>query len=358
VLRTWRDPTNLDSCESTTGSVVVTIRHDLSRRAAPGGRGRGPTCSRNSVDRGPETAHRELIGPYRSATRPPRRAHPRHRAHGRETCRCSRDPQQAPHQDRGRPRPPSGNHRRTRSTVRRRPPDPSHSAPAECRASHLASSSSRTRATLRTRREGGRQRAGRTGERRSADQGGRAGRRLRRQRRHHVRPRRSGVAGCRFRGPVRATCLGIRGGEVGALADGVDTRNRRRRGSYEPESWRSGQGQNRTADTTIFSRVLYQLSYLTVPRGSCHRLPRAASPLEAGASRRSTTTPGRRAGHRWRTCCLVRRADLTGFEPATSTLTGWRALQTAPQVLVVAPRVGRAGLEPATSGLKVRCSAS
>ncbi len=59
-------------------------------------------------------------------------------------------------------------------------------------------------------------------------------------------------------------------------------------------------------------------------------------------------------------------ADLTGFEPATSTLTGWRALQTAPQVLTVMlivprhdrPLVGRAGLEPATSGLKVRCSAS
>ena len=40
-----------------------------------------------------------------------------------------------------------------------------------------------------------------------------------------------------------------------------------------------GQGRGRTADTTIFSRVLYQLSYLTV-------------------------------------------ADLTGFEPATFSLTG------------------------------------
>jgi hypothetical protein len=32
---------------------------------------------------------------------------------------------------------------------------------------------------------------------------------------------------------------------------------------YEPEFSRSGQGRDRTADTTIFSRVLYQLSYLT-----------------------------------------------------------------------------------------------
>jgi integrase len=44
----------------------------------------------------------------------------------------------------------------------------------------------------------------------------------------------------------------------------------------------SGEGQNRTADTAVFSRVLCQLSYLAP-------------------------------------------AVRTGFEPATSTLTGWRA---------------------------------
>jgi hypothetical protein len=27
-------------------------------------------------------------------------------------------------------------------------------------------------------------------------------------------------------------------------------------------SWNGGEGQNRTVDTTIFSRMLYQLSYL------------------------------------------------------------------------------------------------
>jgi hypothetical protein len=45
-----------------------------------------------------------------------------------------------------------------------------------------------------------------------------------------------------------------------------------------------GEGQNRTADTAVFSRVLCQLSYLA-----------------------------------------SRPAVPTGFEPATSTLTGWRA---------------------------------
>ncbi len=33
-------------------------------------------------------------------------------------------------------------------------------------------------------------------------------------------------------------------------------------GPPESRSLHSGQGRNRTADTTIFSRVLYQLSYL------------------------------------------------------------------------------------------------
>ena len=35
--------------------------------------------------------------------------------------------------------------------------------------------------------------------------------------------------------------------------------------------WESAEGQNRTGDTTIFSRVLYQLSYLGTSRySSCH----------------------------------------------------------------------------------------
>lgn len=52
-----------------------------------------------------------------------------------------------------------------------------------------------------------------------------------------------------------------------------------------------GQGRGRTADLTIFSRALYQLSYLT------------------GHATGRTTWAGR-------------VAELTGFEPATFTLTG------------------------------------
>src|SRR4051812_9760565 len=67
-------------------------------------------------------------------------------------------------------------------------------------------------------------------------------------------------------------------------------------GSIWSGSISGGQGRGRTADLPIFSRTL-------VP----------------------TELPGRDAGSR------AGRAVLTGFEPATSTLTGWRALQAAPQ---------------------------
>jgi hypothetical protein len=64
-----------------------------------------------------------------------------------------------------------------------------------------------------------------------------------------------------------------------------DTSLQRRATGLRGTTWPAGgEGQNRTADTAVFSRVLCQLSYL------------AASP-----------------------------AVPTGFEPATSTLTGWRA---------------------------------
>ncbi len=62
-----------------------------------------------------------------------------------------------------------------------------------------------------------------------------------------------------------------------------------------------GQGRGRTADLTIFSRALYQLSYLTGLRA---RAARAAEPVRTPAGTRP-------AG-----------AELTGFEPATFTLTG------------------------------------
>ena len=37
----------------------------------------------------------------------------------------------------------------------------------------------------------------------------------------------------------------------------------------ESESDGGGEGQNRTVDTTIFSRMLYQLSYLATPGTAC-----------------------------------------------------------------------------------------
>src|SRR5271165_3774921 len=72
-------------------------------------------------------------------------------------------------------------------------------------------------------------------------------------------------------------------------------------GPHDPEPpSRSGDGsggrdRRRSGDLTLFRRALYQLSYPTPPR-------------------------------------RTEVADLTGFEPATSGLTGRRALQTAPQV--------------------------
>ncbi len=61
-----------------------------------------------------------------------------------------------------------------------------------------------------------------------------------------------------------------------------------------------GQGRGRTADLTIFSRALYQLSYLT-----------------GLGSRRAAAKPVRNRPAR-----MPAGAELTGFEPATFTLTG------------------------------------
>src|SRR5499426_957539 len=78
-----------------------------------------------------------------------------------------------------------------------------------------------------------------------------------------------------------------------------------------------GQGRDRTADLPLFRRTLIptELPDLALARG------------------------------RWA------RAVLTGFEPATSTLTGWRALQAALQDLMYcspprASRVPPTGFEP------------
>jgi hypothetical protein len=69
-----------------------------------------------------------------------------------------------------------------------------------------------------------------------------------------------------------------------------------------------GEGQNRTGDTTIFSRVLYQLSYLAAPTESNGRARPPAAPygsLDATPGSRSIAirAPGvaviRRAASPW-----------------------------------------------------------
>jgi hypothetical protein len=48
-----------------------------------------------------------------------------------------------------------------------------------------------------------------------------------------------------------------------AVTKSVATETQKQRPKAPQTAWLSdGEGQNRTADTTIFSRVLYQLSYL------------------------------------------------------------------------------------------------
>src|SRR5690625_2676186 len=68
----------------------------------------------------------------------------------------------------------------------------------------------------------------------------------------------------------------------------------------ELRTFASGQGRNRTADTTIFSRVLYQLSYLAVgpavsvradPGLPFRKKPRPASLARGGASESVRTRP-------------------------------------------------------------------
>src|SRR5690348_11366867 len=92
-----------------------------------------------------------------------------------------------------------------------------------------------------------------------------------------------------------------------------------------------GQGRGRTADLPLFRRTL-------VPT----ELPdRGWGPI----------LPGRRWAPR------TFPAVLTGFEPATSTLTGWRALLAALQDLVSQPKLACApnGIRTRAAALKGRC---
>ena len=84
-----------------------------------------------------------------------------------------------------------------------------------------------------------------------------------------------------------------------------------------------GQGRDRTADPRFFRPVLYQLSYLT---GSMY--PKTLEPV--GPS-------------------VLHMAGATGFEPATSGLTGRRELQTSPR-----PRSAPRGIRIPVAALKGR----
>ncbi len=82
-----------------------------------------------------------------------------------------------------------------------------------------------------------------------------------------------------------------------------------------------GQGRSRTADPRFFRPVLYQLSYLTKHPKPC---------------------PMRTSGK----ISSVVLAGATGFEPATSGLTGRRELQTSPRPRVVPPGEFESPLPP------------
>jgi hypothetical protein len=75
-------------------------------------------------------------------------------------------------------------------------------------------------------------------------------------------------------------------GELSTVNDGSESVNSTAEsqlgGSRELAGQESGEGQGRTADTAIFSRVLYQLSYLARDAGS---LPRQIARSAADSSR-------------------------------------------------------------------------
>ena len=73
------------------------------------------------------------------------------------------------------------------------------------------------------------------------------------------------------------------------------SRERRERKLFDYEGLRYGQGQNRTADTRIFSPLLYRLSYLATALEYCLKAPGSqdlrlcAASFSACASTKSMT---------------------------------------------------------------------
>jgi hypothetical protein len=104
-------------------------------------------------------------------------------------------------------------------------------------------------------------------------------------------------------------------------------------------TYTDGQGGNRTPDTTIFSRVLYQLSYLAQPHPSPHRPEKPPSTRSV----RSTELPGLR--HPYCTPPAKNRANRRRRNASRPT----KIRQTAADDPT--NQIAGAGFEPATFGL-------
>src|SRR2546423_11761191 len=81
---------------------------------------------------------------------------------------------------------------------------------------------------------------------------------------------------------MRSTVLAARGPPgKDAGSDACSARERPRTPPGDAPQPRDGEGRNRTGDTTIFSRVLYRLSYLARQRDGSGEPPRYTAPLHA-----------------------------------------------------------------------------
>ena len=114
----------------------------------------------------------------------------------------------------------------------------------------------------------------------------------------------------------------------------------------------SGQGQSRTADTTIFSRVLYQLSYLAeLPASKTRAAPAARVGGESGTNVRSSHASPAVPGHA--------RASEAARSARSNDRVRWLLNRTIMFRIALPGTVGAAdrsrmagaGFEPATSGL-------
>jgi hypothetical protein len=113
----------------------------------------------------------------------------------------------------------------------------------------------------------------------------------------------------------------------------------------------SGQGRSRTADTTIFSRVLYQLSYLAVPTStSDHSV--AFRPANEKPAQRKRRGQRRARGQRVRRLPIRLASDRRGARSRPQQMLHGSGLVSARTDRQAGLRkIAGAGFEPATSGL-------